>query len=120
MRLVERYYADFVRAGALLGDADKARLREMNAELARLGTQFERNLFSDTRARAVIVSSADELAGLSPDEIRAAAANAEAYGHPGKYLLSLQLPSSQPPLASLARRSVREQLLTASVGRGLE
>lgn len=119
-RLVERYYEDFVRAGALLGDADKARLREMNAELARLGTQFEQNLFEDTRARAVVVSSEDELEGLSPDAIRAAAANAEAYGHAGEYLLSLQLPSNQALLASLARRSVRERLYLASVERGVE
>lgn len=120
VRLVERYYADFVRAGALLGDADKARLREMNASLARLATQFEQNLFSDTRARAVVVSSVEELEGLSADAIRAAAANAVAYGQPGSYLLSLQLPSNQPLLASLARRSVRERLLDASVGRGLD
>jgi peptidyl-dipeptidase Dcp len=119
-RLVERYYADFVRAGALLGDADKARLREMNAELARLGTQFEQNLFEDTRARAVVVSSEDELAGLSPDAIRAAAANAAAYGYSGQYLLSLQLPSNQALLASLARRSVRERLYLASVERGVD
>ena len=120
VRLVERYYADFVRAGALLGDADKARLREMNAELARLATQFERNLFEDTRARAVVVSSSEELEGLSADAIRAAAANAEAHGHAGKYLLSLQLPSNQAALASLARRSVRERLYLASVGRGVD
>ncbi len=120
VRLVERYYTDFVRAGALLGDADKARLRELNASLARLSTQFERNLFEDTRARAVLVTSVDELEGLSDDAVRAAAANAEAYGHQGAYLLSLQLPSNQPLLASLARRSVRERLFTASVGRGLE
>lgn len=120
VRLVERYYADFVRAGALLGDSDKARLRDLNAQLARLGTQFERNLFEDTRARAVVVSFAEELEGLSADAIRAAAANASAYGHPGKYLLSLQLPTNQPLLASLARRSVRERLFSASVGRGLD
>src|SRR5690606_31243684 len=39
-RLVEKYYEDFVRAGANLSDADKARLKEMNAELARLATTF--------------------------------------------------------------------------------
>lgn len=118
VRLVERYYADFVRAGALLGDADKARLREMNAELARLATQFELNLFEDTRARAVVVESAEELAGLSADAVGAAAANAEEHGCSG-YRLSLQLSSNQPLLASLTRRSVREQLYSASVERGL-
>src|ERR1041385_725250 len=39
--LVERYYKDFVRAGAKLSDADKARLKKINAELAELQTTFE-------------------------------------------------------------------------------
>ena len=117
-RLVERYYADFVRAGALLDSASKARLRELNGELARLAAEFERNLFEDTRARAVVVDSAADLEGLSPDAVRAAASNAAAHGLAGKYLLSLQLPSNQPLLASLARRSVRQRLYEASVGRG--
>ena len=116
-RLVERYYTDFVRAGALLDAAAQDRLRELNGELARLATEFERNLFEDTRARAVVLESAAELEGLSDDAISAAAANAAAHGVSG-YLLSLQLPSNQQLLASLARRSVRQRLYEASVGRG--
>src|SRR6476646_232522 len=38
--LVERYYKDFVRAGAKLSDADKAKLKKMNAEIAKLQTDF--------------------------------------------------------------------------------
>jgi len=117
-RLVERYYTDFVRAGALLDAAAKDRLRELNGELARLATEFERNLFEDTRARAVILESAADLEGLSDDAVSAAASNAAAHGLAGKYLLSLQLPSNQQLLASLARRSVRQRLYDASVGRG--
>jgi peptidyl-dipeptidase Dcp len=120
VRLVERYYVDFVRAGALLGASEKERLREVNAQLAKLGTQFERNLFEDTRARGVLLDSAAELEGMSADGVGAAAANATAQGFEGKYLLSLQLPSNQPLLASLARRSVRERLYAASIGRGEE
>jgi len=119
-RLAERYYADFVRAGALLDASSKERLREINARLAELSTQFERNLFADTHARAVLLDSASELEGLSADAVGAAAANATAQGFSGKYLLSLQLPSNQPLLASLARRSVRERLYAASIGRGEE
>jgi peptidyl-dipeptidase Dcp len=120
VRLVERYYTGFVRAGALLSAAGQERLREINAELAGLSTQFEKNLFEDTRDRAVVLTSASSLAGLSADAVSAAAARAAASGLPaGQYVLSLQLPSNQPLLASLADRSVREQLYTASVGRGL-
>src|SRR5260370_34257258 len=38
--LLERYYKDFVRAGAKLSDTDKEKLKKMNAELATLQTQF--------------------------------------------------------------------------------
>src|SRR5438034_9577103 len=34
--LLERYYKDFVRAGAKLSDSDKERLKKINAELAQL------------------------------------------------------------------------------------
>ena len=118
VRLVERYYTDFVRAGALLGDEEKERLRGMNARLAELSAQFEHNLFQDTRERSLVLSSASELEGLSPDAIAAAEQNAKERGFEGKYLLSLKLPSNQSELAWLARRDVRERLYKASVGRG--
>ncbi|MBS2966378.1 M3 family metallopeptidase [Actinocrinis puniceicyclus] len=117
-RLVDRYYTDFVRAGALLGTAAQGRLRELNTELARLTSAFERNLLADTRERAVVFDNADELEGLSHDALSAAHANASARGLRGKYLLSLQLPTNQLPLASLARRTTRERLYNASISRG--
>src|SRR6266496_2943979 len=42
--LLERYYKDFVRAGARLSDADKEKLKKINTELASLQTQFEQNV----------------------------------------------------------------------------
>jgi peptidyl-dipeptidase Dcp len=54
-RLVERYHENFVRAGAKLSDADKARLKAMNAEMARLGTQFSQNVLNEVNASAVVV-----------------------------------------------------------------
>ena len=44
MRLIEQYYTDFVRAGAALGIAEQARLKEINAEAALLQTQFSQNV----------------------------------------------------------------------------
>ncbi|MGW7003112.1 M3 family metallopeptidase [Streptomyces sp. NPDC054933] len=120
LRLLERYHADFVRAGARLSATDQERLRTLNAELARLGTAFQQNLSADTQAAALVLDSADELAGLSPDAIAAAAANGTALGHDGRYVLSLKLFSHQSELAWLHDRAVRERLLTASVNRGRE
>src|SRR5579883_280987 len=117
-RLLWKYHTDFVRAGARLGPAEKDRLRALNTRLAELSTAFDQNLFVDTAARSLLLDSASELEGLSPDAIAAAEQNAKERGHPGKYLLSLQLWSNQSELAFLARRDVREKLFTASVGRG--
>ncbi len=118
LRLVEKYYEDFVRAGAELSAADQERLRELNSELAALSTTFQRNLLSDTKARSLVLDDVSALDGLSQDAIAAAAENGKARGHDGKYVLSLKLFSNQTELASLSDRDVRRQLLEASLGRG--
>src|SRR5450755_349362 len=48
--LLERYYKDFVRAGAKLSDSDKAKLKAMNAEIATLQTTFEQNVLKEKNA----------------------------------------------------------------------
>ncbi|MFC1414447.1 M3 family metallopeptidase [Streptacidiphilus sp. N1-12] len=118
--LLARYHARFVRAGARLGEAEQARMRELNGELATLETQFEQNVFADTRAAALILDSADELAGLSADAIAAAEENGRALGHDGKFVISLKNFSNQTELAGLDDPTVRRRLLTASLGRGTE
>ncbi|MFH9354474.1 M3 family metallopeptidase [Kitasatospora sp. NPDC017646] len=120
LRLLERWYTAFVRSGARLGAAEQARLRELNAELAALGTTFQQNVNAATRAAALVVDSAEELAGLSEGAIAAAAENARVLGHEGRYVLSLKSTSTQPELAQLSDRSVRERLLAASLARGTE
>src|SRR4029434_4131947 len=45
--LLERYYKDFVRAGAKLSDADKEKLKKINTELATLQTQVEQNVLKE-------------------------------------------------------------------------
>lgn len=119
LRLLERYRTRFVRAGARLPEAGRQRLRELNTEIAAASTTFEQNLFSDTRAAALVLDSAEELAGLSPGAIAAAAENGRALGRDGAFVINLKNFSNQQELASLDRRDVRERLLAASLGRGL-
>jgi peptidyl-dipeptidase Dcp len=118
-RLLERYHSDFVRAGAQLSEGQKQELRGLNEQLASLSTSFEQSLVADTRAKAVVFDSAEELAGLSADTIAAAAENGRALGHEGKYVISLKLFSNQSELASLEDRAARARLLDASLSRGL-
>jgi len=74
--LLERYNTDFVRAGAQLSDADKAKLKSMNAELAKLQTTFAQNVLEEANASALVVDTREELAGMSDKAIDAAAAAA--------------------------------------------
>ncbi|MCU1478394.1 MAG: Dipeptidyl carboxypeptidase [Subtercola sp.] len=116
--LVERYYAEFTQAGAGLGQAEKVRLTELNQQLSTLTTRFEKNLLADTNELAVVIDDVAELEGLGEGEISAAAAAATERGLPGKYVITLVLPTGHPYLASLANRSVRERIMTASRSRG--
>jgi peptidyl-dipeptidase Dcp len=117
-RLVERYYLDFVRAGALLSDDKKERLKGINAELASLQTDFSQNVLKEVNALAVVVDKREELAGLSENDISAAAAEAKERGLEGKYVLALMNTSDQPALASLENRALRERIHKASLSRG--
>lgn len=118
LRLLERYYEDFVRGGAKLGEADQAKLRTLNSELATLQTTFSQNVLKETNASAVLVDTREELAGWSEASIAAASANAKSAGHEGKYLIRLVNTTGQAPLSQLSNRAVRERLYKASVVRG--
>ncbi|HEU4991937.1 MAG TPA: M3 family metallopeptidase [Luteimonas sp.] len=117
-RLVTKYYEDYVRAGASLSDADKAKLREMNGELAKLGTQFSQNVLAEVNDSAVVVDTRAELAGLPEGDIAGAAEAAKARGLDGKYVIALQNTTGQPPETYLEDRALRERLYRASVARG--
>jgi peptidyl-dipeptidase Dcp len=117
--LAQRYYAEFTRAGAGLGEEHKAQLREYNTELSTLTTRFEKNLLADTNDLAVVVDDVDELDGLEPGEISAAALAATQRGLDGKYLITLVLPTGHPYLASLTSRELRERVMSASRSRGI-
>jgi peptidyl-dipeptidase Dcp len=118
VRLIERYHTDFVRAGAKLSDADKAHLKEINGKLAKLGTTFSQNVLAEVNDSAVAVDTKEELAGLSDEQVGAAAAAAKAKGLDGKYLIALLNTTGQPPEAQLHDRALRQRLHEASIARG--
>ena len=113
-RLVEYYIQNFEIAGANLSEEQKERMKAINQELATLSTEFSAKLLKAREDGAVIFDDAKELDGLSADEIAAAKTDAEAAGHTGKYLLSLQNTTQQPALQVLTNRASREKLYKAS------
>ena len=117
-RLLEEYQTDFVRAGAKLSELKKARMQEINAELATLQTTFSHNVLREVNAAAIVVDTRAELAGLPEDQVEAAAAAAAGRDLDGKFVVALLNTSSQPALASLEDRGLRERIMMASLARG--
>jgi len=118
LHLLERYYLDFVRAGAQLSDDEKTRLREINAERAELSTSFSQNVLNEVNDSAVIVDSRDELAGLSASVIESAAAEATARNLDGKFVIALRNTTQQPVMSSLENRQLRQRIQRVSAARG--
>jgi peptidyl-dipeptidase Dcp len=114
LQLLKVYYNQFVHAGANLSDADKEKLKEINKQDASLSTQFQQKLLAGAKAGAFVTDNKADLAGLSDEEIAAAAKAAEDRKMPGKFVIPLQNTTQQPLLVSLTNRAVREKIFNNS------
>ena len=114
LQLLKIYYMQFVHAGANLSDADKAKLRDLNKRDASLEAAYQQKLVAAAKAGALVVDNKVALAGLSDQEIAAAAQGAKARKLDGKFVIPLQNTTQQPTLASLTDRRVREKLFDSS------
>ncbi len=115
--LLERYYKDFVRAGAQLSDTDKEKLKKINAELATLQTQFEQNVLKEKNASSIVVDRKEDLAGLSDNQMASLINAAKAEHKEGKFVIQLQNTTGQPLLGSLQNRPLRERVMQTSLAR---
>jgi peptidyl-dipeptidase Dcp len=115
--LVERYNRDFVRAGAQLSEGDKIRMRALNQELSKLGTDFSNKLLAGTKVSALVVDKRSDLDGLTEAEISTAAEAAKTRGLSGKWVIPIRNTTQQPAQASLKNRAVRQRLFELSTMR---
>src|SRR5438876_3673404 len=115
--LLERYYKDFVRAGAKVSDTDKEKLKKINTELATLQTQFEQNVLKEKNASSVVVDRKEDLAGLSDNQMASVTAAAKAEHKDGKFVIQMQNTTGQPLLGSLQNRELRERVMQTSLAR---
>ena len=117
-RLTWLYYTNFVRAGAKLDTAKKARLGEINQRLAALFTKFSQNLLGDETELFVEITKESDLAGL-PQSLRdAAAAAAVSKGKTGSRLIRNTRSSVDPFLTYSENRPLREKVWKMFVNRG--
>ena len=117
-RLLWLRYTRFVRAGAKLDDAAKARLSELNQQLAILYTKFRQNVLEEEGTQMVLLESEADLAGLSPSQRDAAAAAAAAHGKAGKWAILNTRSSVDPFLTWSTRRDLREKVWRMFTMRG--
>ncbi len=117
MRLLERTYTRFHRAGAGLDEPAKVRMAEINERLAQLGTSFSHHLLADEQQWFLELGE-DDLAGLPDTFIASARAAAEERGMPGKTIVTLARSTVETFLKTSARRDLREKVFKAFAARG--
>ena len=117
LRLLERTYTRFHRAGAGLDEAAKVRMAEINERLAHLGTSFSHHLLGDEQDWYMELGEADR-DGLSDSFVAAAKAAAAERGMVGKAIVTLSRSSAEPFLKTSEHRELREKVYKAFVARG--
>ncbi len=118
LRLLERVYRTFVRAGANLKPSAKKRIADISARLAELTTRFSQNVLQDEQSWHLPLQTERDLAGLS-DGLKIAAARAAAdLKLDAKYAITLSRSSVEPFLQFSSRRDLREQAFKAWIRRG--
>ena len=116
-RVLERYHLDFVRAGAQLTNAQRARYAEISERLAVLATGFAQNVLGDENEVVFALTEA-EVDGLPSDAKAAAAELARDRKLNAPYAASTSRSSVEPVLRHANDRSVREKIWRAFVSRG--
>ncbi len=116
-RLVWVRYTNFVRAGARLNAEQKARLSQINQQLASLFTKFGQNLLKDENEQYVHLRSESELSGMS-QSYKDAAASAAASKKVDGWIVSNTRSSVDPFLTYSERRDLREKVWKMFVNRG--
>ena len=116
--LLEKYYKDFVRSGAILDEEKKAKLREINQELSLLSVQFGENILKENNRFELIIDKEEDLAGLPQSVITGAVEAAVERGKEDKWVFTLHKPSMIPFLQYSEKRKLREEIFTAYISRG--
>lgn len=115
--LLEKKYKSFSRNGANLPEDKKKRLREIDAELAKLKLQFGENVLAETNKYEMHLTNEKDLDGLPEGEKEAAAHLAKSKEKEG-WLITLDYPSYIPFMKYASNRELRKKLSIAFGSKG--
>jgi peptidyl-dipeptidase Dcp len=116
-RLTWVVWNGYVKQGAKLDAAAKARVTAINQQLAGLYSQFSQNLLAD-EAGHVLYLTADDLAGLPQSMRDAAEAEAASRGRPGEFAIPNTRSWMDPFLTFADRRDLRQTVWRTYYSRG--
>lgn len=119
VRVVEKYYQDFVRNGAELDAQDQSVLKKLNEELSMLTLKFGENQLAETNSNfKLLIDNKDDLSGLPKGVIEAAQLTAQKNGFKDQWMFTLQKPSLIPFLQYADKRELREKIYKGYFNRG--
>jgi Zn-dependent oligopeptidase len=113
--LLDKQYKSFARNGANLKEADKTKLREIDATLSKLSLQFGENVLAETNAFEMHLTDENDLAGL-PESEKEAAKSKEKEG----WVFTLDYPSYIPFLTYADNRELRKKMAIAAGKKGFQ
>lgn len=117
LNVLDKYYRNFVRSGALLSATDKEKLKEINKELSMLSIKFGDNVLAENNEFELVIDNESDLVGLPEGVKTAAAETATSKGKNGKWIFTLHNPSRIPFLQYAENRDLREKIYKAYVNR---
>ena len=115
--VLENYYKEFVRGGALLDEEGKKTLLDINTRLGLESIKFGNNLLEDSKAFQLVITDEKDLSGL-PQGVRDAAKTAAKEASVEGWLFTLDKPSCIPFLQYADNRELREKIYKAYYNRG--
>ncbi|TQV88569.1 M3 family metallopeptidase [Aliikangiella coralliicola] len=117
-RLLELTHLGFIRSGASLDEKSKARLKEINAEISKVTTNFAQNLLAETKNFELVVTDEKKLAGLSDGMINAAKSKAESKGKKGAWVFGLDRATYEGFMTYSENRELRKVMFDGYRARG--
>lgn len=110
--LLDKKFKNFSRNGALLAEDKKARLREIDTELAKLKLTFGENVLAETNAYELHLTNEADLKGLPDGVIEGARSLAKSHDKEG-WIFTLDIPSYLPFVTYAENRELRKELSIA-------
>jgi peptidyl-dipeptidase Dcp len=111
--LLDKKYKSFARNGALLPEDKKARLREIDTQLAKLKLTFGENVLAETNNYELHITNVADLKGLPEGAIEMARSLAESKEKEG-WIFTLDFPSYLPFVTYADNRELRKEISIAA------